>query len=315
MMASMDSYNFAPSLPARMQPFAHLRRFNRDRCDPFNVSFYTPQLLPAPYLQCLRPYADKLSVAFRGAGHWEDCDELPQLWDQSHRELSSRHKAKAVFVDVGANIGSCSLLMLAKGVKTVAFEPLPANRMYLAESVRRNSFSDLLQLHAVALGSREGTVALFSSPTNAGNTVVEHPIGDDADDGNAMRRQRREGGHTTRIVTLDQMLWPDPNKRAPVIPLLKLDAQGYEVQVLRGAVRLLQARAIRAIKVELAVHWLHAQNSSAQELVGTMIGNGFEVSIPKLKVRAGRAAAYAKRMDVNVHPLNIVDCVATLKPP
>lgn len=85
-------------------------------CDPIRISFY-PNM--RSYIQCLRPYSDKLSNHVRQEGHWPDCDELPHLWEQSQSG-----KRNEIFVDIGANIGSCTLTMLAHGASTVALSPL-----------------------------------------------------------------------------------------------------------------------------------------------------------------------------------------------
>ena len=270
-----------------------------ERCDPISISFY-PGV--RAYTQCLRPYPDKLSDRVRQEGHWLDCDDLPRLW----KSVSS--SKGGLFVDVGANIGSCTLVMLAHGVPTVAFEPLPANRFYLTQSVRKNEahFTGLLSLHPVALGSKSGIVPLFTSPGNAGNTVLERSIGDDANDARRMRRQ------AARVKTLDHVLWPGGLRSAPppIIPLMKLDAQGYEEQVLRGAPRLLGARAIRTIKMELAPHWLHLQNSSVMRIYDLLTRYGFVLTTIPFGDRVSKATLV--ELDSQSSPLAIVDIVATL---
>ena len=105
--------------------------------------------VPRKYKQCLRPYPDKLSDEIRRSGHWSDCDALVELW-----RSSSQGRTADLFVDAGANIGSCSLLMLAEGARTVAFEPLPANLFYFTSAILSNSmaFRRRLTLYPVGLG-------------------------------------------------------------------------------------------------------------------------------------------------------------------
>lgn len=37
--------------------------------------------------------------------------------------------------------------------------------------------------------------------------------------------------------TLDDILWPDPSTPPPNIRVMKMDVQGYEVKILKGAKR------------------------------------------------------------------------------
>lgn len=81
---------------------------------------------------CLRPAGDTLSDMVRRAGRWRDCDVLLSLWAQ-HAAQGER----PVFVDAGANVGSCSVLMAANGAATLAFEPHPSNLFYFTHSALR----------------------------------------------------------------------------------------------------------------------------------------------------------------------------------
>ena len=281
--------------------------------DPLHVTFYAPHI--KSYVQCIRPREpfDKLASWLRLNGHWKDCDNLPALWDWVPRQRDGQE----VFVDIGANIGSCALLMLAKGVRTIAFEPLPANQRFLSASARANgrSFREQLVLHPCALGSSSTHAPLFVSPENAGNSVVGRPIGDSSADQERMARAAM-----VRVRTLDEMLWPSrAGSAAPLIPLMKLDAQGYELHVLKGARRLLSARAISAIRFEVAPNWLNGQNSSARELYDLLTWHGFALHpvTDETVLRADFPGACATReqfeaLDRNPHPLSIVDFLAIL---
>ncbi len=100
------------------------------------------------YTQCLRPYPDIVSSVIKHAGYWHECSPLATLWQRRKEPKGS------IFVDAGANIGSCTLLMLAIGAATHSFEPMPANLFYLRESIARNpKFSAEFNLHPCGLGA------------------------------------------------------------------------------------------------------------------------------------------------------------------
>ena len=128
-----------------------------------------------------------------------------------------------LFVDVGANIGSYSVL--ASGVcrsKTLAFEPDPMTAVYLRENVDINSLQHLVTVQQIALGAEAGSVD-FTVGLDTVNHVV--PVSElDRTDTRSIEQRR-----------LDDVL--DDAKPT----MMKLDVEGYEEQVLRGAAHALAA--------------------------------------------------------------------------
>ena len=51
--------------------------------------------------------------------------------------------------------------------------------------------------------------------------------------------------YTVLVKTLDEVIWPIPTTLPPVILVMKLDIQGYELKALQGARRLLAVKAIK----------------------------------------------------------------------
>jgi len=123
-------------------------------------------------------------------------------------------------VDVGANIGVYALPWAAIGtdVTVHCFEPNPAVRARLARNVALNRLGARVRLHAEALSDHAGTANLYGS-----------------DDMSSLN----EGVHTGRqadptevsLARLDDVLGGD----GPPISLVKVDVQGHELEVLRGA--------------------------------------------------------------------------------
>ena len=110
-------------------------------CMAFSIS---PPPGVAPFRMCIRPQPDVMSNSIRNDGRWRDCDALLGLWN-----------ASGLFLDIGANIGTCTLLMLAAGARVAAFEPLPANLHYLTRSLFLQPASfwrGRLSLYPVGLG-------------------------------------------------------------------------------------------------------------------------------------------------------------------
>jgi FkbM family methyltransferase len=134
------------------------------------------------------------------------------------------------FVDVGANMGSYTVL--ARGVCqacTVSYEPVPVTFQRLQDNLQlNNALDERSRLVNAAVGSAPGTLRM-SEGQDAMNHVAR------ADEAAALE---------VPVVTLDEDLFATPL-------LMKVDVEGFETEVFRGAQRHLANPALRAIIVEL----------------------------------------------------------------
>ena len=119
------------------------------------------------FQMCLRPYNDLVSSAVRNHGAWRDCGPLWSLWSANRFD---------VFLDVGANIGACTLLMASHGVPVYAFEPNPDNQFYLNESVARlpEAVRSGVHVFPFALGRRPAHLPIYVARGNAGYNARFH---------------------------------------------------------------------------------------------------------------------------------------------
>eukprot|EP01041_Mallomonas_annulata_P004626 gene4626-9186_t len=212
------------------------------------------------YDMCLRSYPDIVSDFILKNGIWDDCVYTLQLWNERANSPGS------IFLDVGANIGSCSLLLAANGIPVVAFEPLPSNLFYFSRSIQRNinspynKVSSLITLYPYAAGKKYSELSMHVEKGNYGNAVLGKAV---TDFQNAIME---ETNFNITIVPLDDVLWPNRSRSPPLISIMKIDIQGYELEAFKGAKHLLAAGAIPVIQLEMAPLWLHAQGTTAGRL-------------------------------------------------
>jgi FkbM family methyltransferase len=135
-----------------------------------------------------------------------------------------------VFYDVGANIGSYTLLAAAAGAEVQAFEPSPATAARLRRNVELNGIADRVAVHECALGAQDGVVE-FSQ----GADTTNHVLADGEDRGAADR---------VAIRRFDEGFRPDRPG------FIKIDVEGFEEQVLAGASGALASTALRGVLVE-----------------------------------------------------------------
>jgi FkbM family methyltransferase len=141
----------------------------------------------------------------------------------------SRFAADMTFVDVGANVGLYSALALAtpgfRG-RVLAIEPHRDSRLYLQKTIQSNAApAATAQVCEFAASDRPGTLRLYKNPENKGdNRVYPDPLLQDED--------------TIGADTLDNICRSHGISAAQFI---KIDVQGAEARVVRGASGLLGA--------------------------------------------------------------------------
>lgn len=143
----------------------------------------------------------------------------------------------AVIHDIGANVGTwtCLAKSLFPHARVDAFEPLARHE---ADFLRWTSpWRDDVHFHRLALGAKEGSAEMMVTDFSDASSLL--PL---ADEGRRTFNVSMVGRETVSIVTLDSLV---ASGRAAPPDLLKLDVQGYELEVLRGAKNCLsQARAV-----------------------------------------------------------------------
>jgi FkbM family methyltransferase len=124
--------------------------------------------------------------------------------------------------DAGANIGVFTVLQGKRGADVYAFEPNPDSYRRLQQNVSANCLGDRVHLLPSALGDAHGTgtIRVVDGGTTGGIVSTNDEAGDQ--------------GAPVTITTLDQVVTAASVKR---IDLLKIDVEGSEVLVLRGAQR------------------------------------------------------------------------------
>lgn len=133
-----------------------------------------------------------------------------------------------VFLDVGANYGTHSLLFKAAGIPTISFEPNERCLEYFRLACALNGFD--ARWEPVALGDRQGTVDLvFPEQKTWHGSVVAEVI-------ETLRRDRKTTVKQVPLRKLDDYFDAVAGKRV----LIKIDVEGAEESVFEGAARILQ---------------------------------------------------------------------------
>lgn len=133
--------------------------------------------------------------------------------------LRTHQTAGWVCFDVGANVGAVSLA-LAEFVggegKVYAFEPGPPNLLRLRNNIELNpELLDRVRILPVGVGETPGELWWAEERGNPGNALLCD-----------------QGTHPIKVITLDDFVSEQGIERADFI---KIDVEGMELQVMRGA--------------------------------------------------------------------------------
>lgn len=179
-----------------------------------------------------------------------------EIWiEQCYGTPAITARDGAAIVDVGAHVGVFALWAAKRypGLRVVALEPAPQAFALLARNVRDNRAEQVIPLN-VAAGGKRGEVDLLSRGPEMMSTLYG------------------EGQVTARceMLTLDDVI---ARHRIESIPLLKLDCEGAEYEILYGASSDALARVER---IAMEYH-VGLTEHDPDQLVSFLKGHGFQV--------------------------------------
>jgi FkbM family methyltransferase len=198
---------------------------------------------------------DYVSSVVGRLGKWADCDWLVRLWNTGLPAASgntSRSIGTEWLIDVGANIGGCTIeMLLQSNSRILAFEPSAMNRFFLtrtlaAAAARHPQLRGRVALLPFAAGDVRATGHLVVPKGNLGGThLASHGKGEDT--------PHWMGGKVD-VHPLDAMVrhGASVGPAAPRVRLIKVDVEGNECAVLRGAPRVLQHAVGAMVEVNRA---------------------------------------------------------------
>lgn len=129
------------------------------------------------------------------------------------------------FIDIGANIGLMSLhaskILNYRG-KVLSFEPLLSTYNILLKNIARNNLRNIKAIN-IAIGSTNGIVEIFDNKVTRGSSSI-------------IKINQTASSHRVPIKCLDTYL--DEN-HFDSINCIKIDVEGWELEVLKGAAKTL----------------------------------------------------------------------------
>lgn len=176
-------------------------------------------------------------------GHWAK----GIFYEGAMLEYIYHHYSGGIFVDVGSSIGNHTLFFakFCDPSWVASFEPHPESAQHQLENLVLNGVQEQVKLFTVALSDQPGMMGLERFGTHCGQfRLIE--------------------GKDIPVSTLDAfasgVLWKG-------ITLIKIDVEGWEYQVLLGALGTIN-RDSPALFIELATHSEYSKVSNLLGMLG-----------------------------------------------
>lgn len=160
-----------------------------------------------------------------------------------------------VVVDVGANVGFITLAaagMVGAAGRVYAIEPNPHTFRYLRSNVLLNKYRNVALVNC-AVGAVSGHVRMSDVPLDDLNRVLP------------------DGPVRVRLRTLDELMVDEERD----IRLLKVDVEGYEMEVFRGGPETL--RRTQVVYFEAATGLARSYGWAMRDVIGHLEECGFSI--------------------------------------
>lgn len=160
---------------------------------------------------------------------------------------ANRNRRQVIF-DIGANKGDYTRLSLRfanecqlPGLDLHLFEPSSANHGFIKKVIAENNDRGYnVKVNALGLSDKPGTMTLYSDQQGSDlGSLINLKI--------AVRDFKETASETVQITTLDQYV---RENNIATIDLLKMDVEGSEFNILKGAAELLRTRMVKNMQIE-----------------------------------------------------------------
>ncbi len=209
-----------------------------------------------------------------GSDAWYPAAIVGGFYEAIELDLLERLAAcSRTVLDVGANIGIYACVAgtrLPDEGRLIAFEPAPRNLEYLRRNLDDNGLSDRVRVEPVAVGESAGETLLYLDADCGGNNSLAAGMVPNSTD-----------AVPVAVTSLDAFL-ASADLPSPV-DLVKIDVEGYDGYVLRGAAGLLRDQRPTLLVEFVAGHLVRAGFSPAEflDLVFGTYSHVFVINEPR----------------------------------
>ena len=136
-----------------------------------------------------------------------------------------------LFVDIGANIGSYSILAASKGAKVIAIEPIPSTFEILKKNILFNNLNHRVKFFNIAISDKNEKLN-FSNDLDALNHVL-------------LKDECYLNQISVCAFKLNEIL------EGKIPKFIKIDVEGFETNIIKGAEHIFAHKDLKCLIIEL----------------------------------------------------------------
>ena len=162
----------------------------------------------------------------------------------------NNNKEKQILWDIGSNVGAYSLVAAAMGYKVLSFEPAYQNYFKLHENISLNKLDEQIEAFCISFGDKlqTGNFNIFETSfgSSKGNYNADNYY--QVNRADYFQNLKKICQKKTLVFSIDSFIkifnLPEPS-------LIKIDVDGGEFEILKGAATLLEhGKSLKSLLVE-----------------------------------------------------------------
>lgn len=205
------------------------------------------------------------------------------------------HQVEA-FVDIGANLGYYTCLASLHGKRVIAIEPQQQNLRCLMQNLLVNGYQDTVEIFPLALSERPGLLTLYGASGPSASLIK------------GWAGYSSKHSQLIPVSTLDIIL----GTRFDNVPIfIKIDVEGAEFQVLRGAQKVLRQKVKPIWLLEISLQEFHPNGSNPdyQKIFDLFFDNGYwayTATEPPVRIDQARISDWKVKNMSSIQTFNYV---------
>ena len=164
--------------------------------------------------------------------------------------FQSNNSDNIVYWDIGANIGLYSIYAAIKfkNIEIISFEPSTSNTRTLSRNISINNLESKISIFPLALSDKKNIISYFNETRFSEGSSISNFNSNIDYRGETVKKNQIKNKYNLFGTNIDNLIL---NKILTVPNYIKIDVDGIEHLILKGAKNLLKNKLLKEISIEM----------------------------------------------------------------